>query len=234
MLLGLCPLCKASASCLGWRVECPAHVHPQWVAGGRPCSEPPPWGLVSTKDGGAGTLAFGKGSPPAFASGVACAWPLPRPCSPPRLPRGPRADWGGQAEVGLLTFLLSGELLAAQGEEVQGARQRLRRGWGGGLRCPPEARPAAHRSDSHPQLISQCWSGTAAPPPARPRPGPHYAGPRSAGGPRRGCSRDGASGRAAALSCCGRCAGAGRSAAGTVGRCAAADSTAGSSTRGHS
>lgn len=130
MLLGLCPLCKASASCLGWRVECPAHVHPQWVAGGRPCSEPPPWGLVSTKDGGAGTLAFGKGSPPAFASGVACAWPLPRPCSPPRLPRGPRADWGGQAEVGLLTFLLSGELLAAQGEEVQGARQRLRRGWG--------------------------------------------------------------------------------------------------------
>lgn len=32
--------------------------------------------------------------------------------------------------MGLLTFLLSGELLAAQGEEVQGARQRLRRGWG--------------------------------------------------------------------------------------------------------
>lgn len=80
--------------------------------------------------------------------------------------------------MGSLTFLLWAELLAARGEEVQSARQ-LRRGWGGGLPCPPEARPA---------LISQCWGGTAAPPPARPPSTLHLAqrrweteaGPRAA------------------------------------------------------
>lgn len=75
--------------------------------------------------------------------------------------------------MGLLTFLLWVELLAARGEEVQSARQQLRRGWGGGL-------------DSHPQPISQCRGGTAAPHQHGPAPRPHYAPPRSAGRRRRG------------------------------------------------